>query len=695
MHATIKDALGLGKIPVSELKARALSREQVFRGYIAEYFYLPVSGSEVSFSQYHTEWNRDRSPANFHDGWTAYGHQSSSYWRVICTSFPRPVDYDLASPVYVEANPFIAEDLAGAMVPLRLMHPNVRGLLRFRSEMLLQVAFVAADIRIQRFEADHPPFTLEALYQWTPETKDKDVTLCRLRAPITQVGLAEKTGCEFEHELHLRVGTPYGSLDVFYTGPDAKALHDAMEGPVCVDAAGWLVGDCATGRFQTGTKRDKLHLLEAVACAQDNGYFKTVTPVLDPDAKLYAEGELQAEGDANAVNWLREHTSWKTDTGIAHNPRFSRRWDKESRTSVPGIALRYNDDSDHFLVLEADCTDRGLISALRLRRESKDNIEIFASFEEWENDSPVCFPREIRVARAESLAEVWRSLPEKDLAAISATTGESWRFEKHAPSFEEPLGALMLLGANPKKTLSEALSSHLRLAYDGIKGKALYETEDGRPGFFFPMTLPGERKNASLDIPEIIPKLPGILCPEKAEILAIYLPSGSTAGELAVRFPSRPEPVIFCVPDLAAHDCNPGEEVQLELSGVLLELDRREPEPITVSEGDYYELCLKEFLESNPGKTKADFPSATVYTDSLHMMTPEEYGAYFGLVGNVESVSETDLFGAPVLAMETPLLIGYSLTVMIRLYARKNLLKEDLKPGDSFTCAFFGLARIR
>lgn len=694
MHKTLKDALGLGKIPLSELKARAQRHCQVFQGYLGEYRYLPVSGSEVSFSTMHTRWNPDRTPVGGFDGWTAFGHQSGSFWRVVCTQYGGLTKGDPVNPVFLRVFPFINAVRVGVELPLRLMHANVMGLTRSLTEMLLQVSFVAGELKILDSADNRLACTFEKAQDDSNEQTPDSDTLCTLRAPVAAWRLADKTGCEFAKELQLKVCTPYGSLEVFYTAPDAAALYETLERTksAIVDVKGWLIGDCATGRYQDGPQYDTYHLLEVIASSQEYDMYKAITPVLDPGVRLFAEGELAAEGDLSVVDWFRTHTGHRVQSGMGHDPLFCRCRDEASKRSIPGVALRYENDPDHFLVVQIECNERQLIDTVRVRKTGKNDMDTFFSFDEWKDNTEEYLRKDICVAGEEAMTQLWQDITEENIFDRANSVGEFWLFSEHDHTLAEPVLALTGTPKALDAALSRALSQNLHWAGKGYDSNVLYTTSGDGPGFLLSMPPFNRDRDTAVEVSELTPQLPGIPCSQAAEIRARYIPNGRLRGEIAVKLCARRDPLIFCVPNLDLRSNDPGNSVQLALSGAVLDLEKRKPESISVSEGKLYETLLKDFLERHPDKTKADFPCATLCTDEMHMLLPDKTGAYFTLTANAESVSEADLLGIPLLVIDTYLCKGSDPDVRIRLYANKSLVKEPLKAGDSFTCTFFGMA---
>lgn len=83
-----------------------------------------------------------------------------------------------------------------------------------------------------------------------------------------------------------------------------------------------------------------------------------------------------------------------------------------------------------------------------------------------------------------------------------------------------------------------------------------------------------------------------------------------------------------------------GEEAEVHLAGLALFMEKAVDEPIHVDQGEYYEQQLKEFLEENPDKTKADLPYVEIHTDCVHALFPTEYFDMYEYYGDIRTLEK-------------------------------------------------------
>lgn len=125
--------------------------------------------------------------------------------------------------------------------------------------------------------------------------------------------------------------------------------------------------------------------------------------------------------------------------------------------------------------------------------------------------------------------------------------------------------------------------------------------------------------------------------------------------------------------------------VTVYLSALALEIQPAEEEVLTFSEGELYEMELKDFLQKNPGKTKKDFPYVTVSTKHMTAFLPAgitslyQYRAKILKILPMDPFEDIEMFNLLVLLTgETP---KDSLTV--HLYVKKrDVHKYTPKEGD-------------
>lgn len=125
--------------------------------------------------------------------------------------------------------------------------------------------------------------------------------------------------------------------------------------------------------------------------------------------------------------------------------------------------------------------------------------------------------------------------------------------------------------------------------------------------------------------------------------------------------------------------------VTVYLSALALEIQPAEEEVLTFSDGELYEMGLKNFLQKNPGKTKKDFPYVTVSTKCMTAFFPTgitslyQYRAKILKVLQMTPFEDIEIFN--LLVLLTGETSKDSLTV--NLYVKKrDLHKYTPKEGD-------------
>ena len=125
--------------------------------------------------------------------------------------------------------------------------------------------------------------------------------------------------------------------------------------------------------------------------------------------------------------------------------------------------------------------------------------------------------------------------------------------------------------------------------------------------------------------------------------------------------------------------------VTVYLSAIALEVQPAAEEIFTFSDGEVYEMGLKDFLKKNPGKTKKDFPHATVSTKCMTAFLPTDITSIYQYRAKILKVLRMDPFEDIEMFNLLVLLTGKfpkdSLT--INLYVKKtDLHKYTPKEGD-------------
>ena len=125
--------------------------------------------------------------------------------------------------------------------------------------------------------------------------------------------------------------------------------------------------------------------------------------------------------------------------------------------------------------------------------------------------------------------------------------------------------------------------------------------------------------------------------------------------------------------------------VTVYLSALALEIQPAKEEVLTFSEGELYEMELKNFLQTNPDKTKKDFPHITVSTKNMTAFLPTSITSIYKYRAKILKVLPMDPFEDIEMFNLLVLLTGETLkdSLKVHLYVKKsNFHKYPPKEGD-------------
>ncbi|MDL2059369.1 hypothetical protein MUN46_005415 [Mesosutterella sp. AGMB02718] len=702
MHSTIREAVGLQSFSVQTLTEATREKPVAFCGYFIRYRCLDLGSVKVSLGETATKWNEDGTPSGFKETSLSFGIQSDSFWHFVSQSFVLGgKDPSSLYAVWIIACPLMERDTAGSSIPLTLLHDNVMGPIMPWDELTVQVSFIAASLKIIPKSQLGGPLSMRASFE-SVKTAFSPAPLCQIRAPMIKWDVRPETETALGRVpgfFHAWAATPFGCLEVFYTAADSKEMTQlcktAGESECVLEAEGWLVGDVATGRFRNSLILDEAHDLRLLAVAQAHRAYKPLHAVFTPDISLNVNGKLQAQGVEPVLDWLRANTDYKKNTSLASRCAYVRRRNPQKNTTGLGIGLVDAKEQNICMLFEGRCDPAGRIDRLEVSAPAPEDIDMFLGFSYW-----TAYPGEfsgcwVKKTSREQIDQAWKGMDPGQFDDLASTEGDFWEFRSHDRLTEEPL--VEFIGT------SDAASDCIKAAIEASTitenmpgGMILLDAED-RPGLSLP-ARPSDETAAenTLNVEETVPVLPGQI--HSMEVRASFLPKGCANGELALLNELEPNAFACFVPGLSsfAHSFarEPGFKENFELFGLAFDPSIRDTEPLLITEGPLYEMDLKNFLEQNPGKTKADFKGAKVLTDQMVILSSSETSCWYSFTGPVLSVSDCDLFGTPLYSMVTPISKSGARDFLIRLYANKKAFKKPVKAGDSISCALWLLARM-
>ena len=168
-----------------------------------------------------------------------------------------------------------------------------------------------------------------------------------------------------------------------------------------------------------------------------------------------------------------------------------------------------------------------------------------------------------------------------------------------------------------------------------------------------------------------------------ADVLATCAWPERVVGEVSL---SLGEAVINAiVPNFCMYKdaLKPGTKGKFRLSASINWLMVREPEDVKVDEGEMYEQALTEFLQNNPGKTKADFPGLFVSTEGAVGLFPHmgDSTSEFEIMSSVVSIEKTKINGVDICKVQAFLYRFDNDEYMINLYGTEDQL-EGIEVGQ-------------
>lgn len=696
MYKTLQEALGLGGVDLDYLRDVVVGKGEPVSGYSTDYRNFAADG--VTFSYAVPRGNEAISDLPT----PVLGHMSRCFWHFLCDATEKTGNiYGLENRDHVMACPLIKGDLASPALPLRLLHSDVMGLLIPGDELSVQTTFVAAEMRLLPADAPHEPFEMVPASEGE-ETNDP--LLIRLRAPVANIRVGKTPRFVCKMTLNPEVVTPFGALEVSYALGDVEDfeafqeafLHDTL----ILEATGWLLGDCATGRYRKGAQFDLPHHLRLIAASvQTRSRELLMSEILADDAVLIKDGRVEERGALEIAEWFEYNADWMEpeDNPLEVTGDFFYAWKRhESGGALRAIGLEYRKDPNRLLVITAEMGPNNRISVLHLSYEAHESLSFDPSFSEWERSATDSDGRGIMPGTEADARKAWEAIDRARVEKLATMKGDFWLFDEQKDADFNSIGELLTNEEAAAKVLSEALG-------DGDAGGRvgdlqLLETQ-GKPGLCMTLGMnnPDEAKKTGQGavLLDAVLALPGCRVPGKLEVLATREYDGTLAGDIAVRVVRDHAPLTFKVPDLKCHRILPGSEVELELYAVALDFQTESPEPIRIDQGSLYEEFLSDELAKNPGATREDFPYFEINPSDMNALVSENVIGVVGCQASIESVGQADLYGVPLVTFKIPLQRGAHGEAFTQVYTRWDSVKRDVKPGDVFKGALQLLARIR
>ena len=146
-------------------------------------------------------------------------------------------------------------------------------------------------------------------------------------------------------------------------------------------------------------------------------------------------------------------------------------------------------------------------------------------------------------------------------------------------------------------------------------------------------------------------------------------------------------PVTLMHPDVLP-SLSPGDTMMAELSGLALNVGRRQNLTFSVDRGPFYEMELARFLEDNPGKTPDDFKAPSISTEGFCGTFPTGSTCFWQISAPVQEVEVVEFAGKSFLRILMPIARTADEEDMLAyIYADKEKYGDlALAPGDDIDC---------
>ena len=684
MYKTLQEALGLGKLDLNEFRKSLPGKGELIAGYNIDYLNWVIDGVTISYPVSH-----DPQSVKSEIG---LGRLSECFWHFRRTSETNP-NLDFSNDGFSRASPLLGQNEVGPEFPLRVLNPDVMGLPLSvpKDDFTVQTSFVAANIKLIANTCRHKPFDM--VFD-SASNKAGENQLIRLRAEVQIRGIIMTPHLVSKQALIFRVNTPFGDLDVSYALKDTNEL-DEIRNIVqrrgswsILEATGWLLADCATGHRQLGAQYNLPHILRLTAIAIKTRKIDFLTSLIADDTVLTVEGRIEAKGTQEIFKWFEAYTSRQATEPKSNS--FTGDFDyvlklQENGTVIHGIRLN-NERPDLGLMLTAKIAANKHLSEICLTYESLETLKVLDSFSMWERGNTYDAENIHRVSEKD-LKEEW------DYIKNNGCRGDFWLVAKGERSFDVFMKFL------PKDLGCHGMTAKIFSGAEeiGTLGEhTLYETKD-KLGFYiqFSETANGDSFDGIVRAPSMF----GCGCPEKFEILATskydkffqcrYYPE--FGGCIALNLLKECAPLVFWVPDLTLHQVFPGSQVELELYGIAQQFRILPKESFSVEKRkllrDVFEKITKKRLEDFPG---IDFDP----TRAMNTLASKDNSVLAHCQSVIQSVKEMDFYGVPLLSFKVSLQRDPEKEIFAYVYANRNTVKNEVKPGDVFIGDICLMARI-
>jgi hypothetical protein len=671
----IKDALGVSAED-SWILREMDNPTEVFKGYVGRYHYLSIDGVEFSQSLIPAESCVPGGKVTVEEeaGPLRIGHSSSCYMAFRVTETPVYED-DPISPEYVLCAPLYSSSAASPAVPVLVQHADVSPSLLAGDTFTAQCTFVAsavameetAEDRARREEAEkgEAQKNAEPSESKTETAPDKyaeagavtrlqikkrvrtvtDPVKCRIEGEITASRFFpafEMPGYERLDSWLVRIRTIYGIQTLVFTD---KALKKArirkLQRGDRISAAGWLIADLATVEYQNGAVFDEAHfLLSLISSIRLRDSFRLESCVAE-DAILLETAGSCAKGQSRVISRLLELFLPENVGRIARIQVGGRTESALVQESDSGLAA-FGRDAKPLFLLFFTRDEAGRITSISVDYQFTDYQwgaekprDLYIGTPDAEHPVDSLFARYVGFKDAHPLVDRHMSSP-----------GDVWTM-----LFDSPKEAI----AAVKQNRANGVLVHETSA-DGPEG---YWEEESMLRIPHASSLGFVTKKKTEFIFDV-PVVPGTPVEATFRSTFAWFEESSLLGEVTFANESWNEPLSAFVPYFfrSAYRLAAGDPAVFDLAAVACDIHKAEPAEYTIDRGPFYEVCLKTFLDENPGKTELDFPELKIQTAGMKMMMPTPCSSIYIFRTTIKEVERIPFYDGILYRCAVDLFVG-------------------------------------
>lgn len=635
----------------------------------------------------------------FPDRWDEDGNATRIQLSEMALSFDIPTEMPLIpwrffklesyhAPGMLSMRPLTSEREYGRALPVQPVHPWLSRSLFMREEETRYTVFVAAEnARVHRASSFddqtatvHAAHGLLALNDLLGEDAPEETKLkVRFEGEIIEsrtiepIRFPDPTGEIVSEPLHLFIcRTSFGNVSVLaresLLSDSSRELLDSTD--IILYAEGTLFADARAGRYASGAIWDAEHACTYLRNLASMECIKLISERLRRESELIIDGKPTALGIEAVINALRPYA-------YKFSMNYARVRDLNTDQIYPALLCRDNEENRfrHWIIPEWN-TESATFTRLRIETRTADFETVFETPD---------FMRFLDPDKPELRPIGKKSEEKKPITSKYEFTGDADCFpDNHDENPSGLLGAIAEKDGGYQKFVEEALApgtikEDTNRTIDGVKFVTIESpVVPDEPSLSGTLALaPGDK---SWTLIYFVPRFPGLAV--EAEVRGTCRWEMLVGGEVALSIGQTSITAVVPRFDLVSHLLTPGTKRYFRLSASVEELAIREPTPIIIKEGPFFEMELERFLEENPGKTSSDFAPVEISTTGMQMLFPKDYSTIFELASPVLSVKQTKLCGRDIVRLEVILHRWEDEEIRTYLYGTPSQIPKGVKEGS-------------